>query len=193
LKKQLIGNSEALDKLGEMETAVQQTVKIFDFAKTYEMLGVEELVYNDVEKTVNEAISLFANQNNIEVINDCHGLTVLADSLLRQLFYNLIDNSLKHGQKTARIRVCYEKADQDWLKLVYEDDGIGIPAAEKPKLFRKGYSTRGSTGYGLYLIKKMMEVYGWAISETGTPGKGVRFTMVIPEKNQSGKENYRLH
>lgn len=193
LKKQLAGNSEALDKLGDMEKAVQQTVKIFDFAKAYEMLGAEELVYNDVEKTVNEAISLFANRNNIKVINDCHGLTILADSLLRQLFYNLIDNSLKYGQKTARIRVYYEKTGQDSLKLVYEDDGIGIPVAEKPKLFKEGYSTGGSTGYGLYLIKKMMEVYGWTIQETGTPGKGVLFTMVIPEKNQDGKENYRLH
>ena len=193
LKKQLAGNSEVLDKLGDMEKAVQQTVKIFDFAKAYEMLGAEELVYNDVEKTVNEAISLFANRNNIKVINDCHGLTILADSLLRQLFYNLIDNSLKYGQKTARIRVYYEKTGQDSLKLVYEDDGIGIPVAEKPKLFKEGYSTGGSTGYGLYLIKKIVEVYGWTIQETGTPGKGARFTMVIPEKNQNGKENYQLH
>jgi PAS domain S-box-containing protein len=193
LKKQLAGNSEVLDKLGDMETAVQQTVKIFDFAKAYEMLGTEELVYNDVEKTVNEAISLFANRNNIKVINDCHGLTILADSLLRQLFYNLIDNSLKYGQKTARIRVYYEKTGQDSLKLVYEDDGIGIPVAEKPKLFKEGYSTGGSTGYGLYLIKKIVEVYGWTIQETGTPCKGARFTMVIPEKNQNGKENYQLH
>jgi PAS domain S-box-containing protein len=193
LKKQLAGNSEVLDKLGDMEKAVQQTVKIFDFAKAYEMLETEELVYNDVEKTVNEAISLFANRNNIKVINDCHGLTILADSLLRQLFYNLIDNSLKYGQKTARIRVYYEKTGQDSLKLVYEDDGIGIPVAEKPKLFKEGYSTGGSTGYGLYLIKKIVEVYGWTIQETGTPGKGARFTMVIPEKNQNGKENYQLH
>jgi signal transduction histidine kinase len=51
----------------------------------------------------------------------------------------------------------------------------------------------GSTGYGLYLIKKIVEVYGWTIQETGTPGKGARFTMVIPEKNQNGKENYQLH
>jgi len=192
LKKQLTGNSEALDKLGDMEKAVQQTVKIFDFAKAYEMLGAEELVYNDVEKTVNEAISLFANRNNIKVINDCHGLTILADSLLRQLFYNLIDNSLKYGQKTARIRVYYEKTGQDSLKLVYEDDGIGIPVAEKPKLFKEGYSTGGSTGYGLYLIGKMMEVYGWKIQETGTPGKGAQFTITMPKTNQTREENYRL-
>jgi sensor histidine kinase regulating citrate/malate metabolism len=40
------------------------------------------------------------------------------------------------------------------LKLIYEDDGVGIPVADKAKLFKEGYSTGGSTGYGLFLIKK---------------------------------------
>jgi signal transduction histidine kinase len=192
LKKQLAGNSEVLDKLEDMEKAVKQTVRILDFARAYEMLGAEELVYTDVEKTVNEAISLFTSRNNIEVINDCHGLIALADSLLRQLFYNLIDNSLKYGQKTSRIRVFYEKAGQGSLMLIYEDDGVGIPVADKPKLFKEGYSTGGSTGHGLYLIKKMMEAYGWTIQETGEPSKGARFVMTIPETNSNGKENYRV-
>jgi PAS domain S-box-containing protein len=192
LKKQLAGNSELLDKLEDMEKAVKQTVRILDFARAYEMLGAEELVYTDVEKTVNEAISLFTSRNNIEVINDCHGLIALADSLLRQLFYNLIDNSLKYGQKTSRIRVYYEKAGQGSLRLVYEDDGVGIPVADKPKLFKEGYSTGGSTGHGLYLIKKMMEAYGWTIQETGEPSKGARFVMTIPETNSNGKENCRV-
>jgi PAS domain S-box-containing protein len=192
LKKQLAGNSEVLDKLEDMEKAVQQTVRILDFARAYEMLGAEELVYTDVEKTVNEATSLFASRNNIEVINDCHGLIALADSLMRQLFYNLIDNSLKYGQKTSKIRVYYEKAGQGSLRLVYEDDGVGIPVADKPKLFKEGYSTGGSTGHGLYLIKRMMEAYGWTIQETGEPSKGARFVMTIPETNPNGKENYRV-
>jgi PAS domain S-box-containing protein len=190
LRKQLIGNSEILDKLGEMETAVQQTVKIFDFAKAYEMLGAEELGYIGVEKTVNEAISLFSDLKNVKVTNDCHGLIVLADSLLRQSFYNLIDNSLKYSQKITKIRVHYETTGNNELRLAYEDDGVGIPDTEKPKLFKEGYSTGGSTGYGLYLIKKIMEVYGWTIQETGKPGKGAQFIITIPKINQNGKENY---
>jgi PAS domain S-box-containing protein len=190
LRKQLTGNSEILDKLREMETAVQQTVKIFDFAKAYEMLGAEELGYIDVEKTVNEAISLFSDLKNAKVTNDCHGLIVLADSLLRQSFYNLIDNSLKYSQKVTQIRVHYETTGNNELRLAYEDDGVGIPDTEKPKLFKEGYSTGGSTGYGLYLIKKIMEVYGWTIQETGKPGKGAQFIITIPKINQNGKENY---
>jgi PAS domain S-box-containing protein len=193
LKKQLAGNDDISDKLKDMEVAVEQIVKIFDFAKAYEMLGAQELVYTNVEETVSEAVSLFSGLKGVRVINDCHGLSVVADSLLRQLFYNLIDNSLKHGQTTTRIRIHYEETNQDELRLVYEDDGIGIPTTEKPKLFKEGYSTGRSTGYGLYMIRKMTEVYGWTIQETGTPSKGAQFTITIPKTNRYGKENYQLH
>jgi len=64
--------------------------------------------------------------------------------------------------------------------------------ARAPKLFKEGYSTGGSTGFGLYMIKKMMEVYGWTIEETGEPGRSARFVMTIPHMNLTGKENYQL-
>jgi PAS domain S-box-containing protein len=192
LKKRLADDSNALDKLKAMENAVQQTVRIFDFAKAYEMLGVEELSYIDVAKTFDEAASLFPSAINVKVVNELYGLIVLADPLLRQLFYNLIDNSLKYGQKISRIRVHYEGAGPNDLRLIYEDDGVGISATEKPKLFKQGYSTGGSTGYGLYLISKIVEVYGWTIQETGNPGQGAQFTITIPKVNKDGKENLRL-
>jgi PAS domain S-box-containing protein len=190
-RKKLPGNSEVLDYLKQIEASVKQTVQIFDFARAYEMLGVEELVHVDVEKSVNEAISLFPDLKDIKVMNDCHGLTVLADSLLRQLFYNLIDNSLKYGEKLSWTRVYYEDKN-DHLNLTYEDDGVGIPQAAKPKLFGEGYTTGKGSGYGLFLVKRMMEVYGWTIQETGTQGTGAQFTISIPRTNKEGKENYRL-
>jgi PAS domain S-box-containing protein len=192
LKKQLAGNGEVIDKLTDMEAAVEQTLRILDFAKTYEMLGAEELVYIDVEKTVNEAISLFSGMKNVKTSNDCHGLTVQADSLLRELFYNLIDNSLKHGEKTTQIGIHYEKGEGDHIRIIYEDDGVGISQDAKPSMFKQGYTTGKGSGYGLYLIKKMMEVYGWTIQETGEPQKGARFIITIPRTNQNHKENYKL-
>ena len=57
------------------------------------------------------------------------------------------------------------------MELIYEDDGVGISAENKLKLFSEGFSTGGSTGFGLFLIKKMIEIYGWTIQETGEPMK----------------------
>src|SRR4030042_1175243 len=189
-RNKLPRNSEVLNYLKQIEASIEQTAQIFDFAKAYEMLGVEELAYVDVEKTVDEAVSLFPSLKDIKVMNDCHGLTVLADSLLKQLFYNLIDNSLKYGEKLSCIRVYYEEKNGNHLDLIYEDNGVGIPHAAKPKLFGEGYTTGKGSGYGLYLIKRMMEVYGWTIQEAGTPAKRTQFTVTIPKTNPKGMESY---
>ena len=189
-KQKVSGDREALTCLDDAESAVKQVERIFDFARTYEKLGVEELTYMNVEKSVREAVSLFSDLHGIKVINNCRGLTVLADSLLRQLFYNLIDNSLKYGEKVSKIRIHYKEVRKDQLKLVYEDDGVGLPKAEKEKIFKEGYGK--GTGYGLYLIRKICEVYGWTIKETGKHGKGAQFTIAMQKTGESGKMNYQL-
>ena len=113
----------------------------------------------------------------MEVVNECKGVVVLADSLLQQLFYNLMHNSLVHGGHVSRVRVGFVK-DKSGLKIIYEDNGVGIPKAEKEKVFLQGYGK--GTGLGLFMIVKMCEIYGWTIKEIGTPGEGVRFEFVIP-------------
>ncbi len=191
LKKKHSDLPDVVDGLSRMEQAVKDTVKIFDFAKMYEQIGVEELTCVDVEAKLKEAASLFSGP--IPTIkNECHGLTVLADSFLRQLFYNFIDNTIKYGKKTTTIRVHFEKADGDSLKLVYEDDGVGVPLENKPSLFKEGFSTGGSTGFGLFLTKKMIDIYDWKIEENGEPGTGAKFTITIPKLSKNGEENYRI-
>ena len=192
LRKRFAGEPNAIECLESIETAVRESERIFDFASAYEKLGVEQLVYVDAKKILEEAIVLFPDLKGIRIVNDCDGLTLLADSLLRQLFYNLIDNSLKYGQKATQIRIHYEKTHDNELRLAYEDDGIGISKDAKPKLFNEGFTTGKGSGHGLYLIRKMMDVYGWTIDETGEPGKGARFTISIPETKPDGTRNYRL-
>jgi len=192
LKRKLAEDPEALEQLTDMETAVRLVGDIFEFATTYEKLGAEQLSYIDVGKTVDEAVSLFPDLKGVKVVNECDGLTVLADSLLRQLFYNLVDNSLKYGEKLSRIRVYYEEKNGGHVDVIYVDDGVGIPQAAKPKLFDEGYTTGKGSGYGLYLVKKMMEVYGWTISETGTHGKGAQFTINIRKAKPDERPNYKL-
>ena len=191
LKKRHGDLADVVDGLSRMERAVAESVKIFDFAKMYEQLGAEELTYVKVDEKLNEAVALFSGAIPT-IINECHGLRVLADSFLSQLFFNFVDNTRKYGKKTTTIRVYFEKADQDRLKLVYEDDGVGVTLENKQRLFKEGFSTGGSTGFGLFLTKKLIDVYGWTIIEEGEPGKGAKFTITIPKLNKNGKENYQI-
>ena len=191
LKKKHADQPDIVDGLVKMEQAVGDSMKIFDFAKMYEQIGSEELTYVNVEEKLKEASALFSGPIPT-IINECRGLTVLADSFLRQLFYNFIDNTRKYGKKTTAIRVYCEKTGQDCLKLIYEDDGVGIPLENKPRLFKEGFSTGGSTGFGLFLTKKMIDVYGWTITEEGEEGKGAKFVISIPKLSKSGQENYQI-
>ena len=192
LRRKLAGNAEALEHLADMENAVRNAESIFEFAGTYEKLGVEQLVNMNVGKAVDEAASLFTDLKGVKIVNECHGLTVLADSLLRQLFYNLIDNTLKYGEKTGQIRIYSKTPSADKLELVYEDDGVGIPNDIRSSLFEEGFTSGKGTGYGLFMMKRICEVYGWTIRETGKQGKGAQFTINIPKAKPDGRPNCEL-
>jgi len=192
LKKLYPDCEDMIKRLDTIDQSCKSIVKILDFAKMYEELGAKELSFIDVENTLDEAVGLFSAHLIMKVANECHGLKVLADSFLRQLFYNMIDNSEKHGETVTKIVVRYVKVDQDKLNLIYEDNGVGVSTDNKSKLFKEGFSTSGSTGYGLNLIRRIMDVYGWAIQEDGIPGKGAKFVITIPRANKYGKDNFQI-
>lgn len=179
LKKKHSDNPEIINRLGQMEDACRSIVEIFDFAKMYEQIGVGKLSLTDVGKAIDEAKAFFSSSSNVKIINACQGLTVNADSMLRQLFYNLIDNSLKHGKTVTEIKLWFN-SETSVIKLFYEDNGVGIIEANKGLIFSEGFTT-GGTGIGLKLIKKMIESYGWIIEENGIPSKGARFQITIPK------------
>ncbi|MGC1120723.1 MAG: PAS domain S-box protein [Candidatus Methanofastidiosia archaeon] len=177
MEKSMSLDKDVLSHLSDIEATCRQIERIFDFARTYEQIGIEELTYISVEESLREALMLFADLKGVDVSSECGELRVLADSLLRHLLYDLIDNSLKHGETVKKINLYYQ-IKNDNLNLVYEDDGVGISESEKKKVFLEGYGK--DTGYGLYIIHKICETYHWAVEETGAPGEGVRFTIVIP-------------
>ena len=183
LKKKHSDKTDIIDSLNKMEQSVKDSMKIFDFAKVYEQIGVEAHVAVEVGRVVDEAKVMFS-ELPFEVVNECQGLTVRADSLLRQLIYNLIDNTRKYGKKTTIARLYYQKT-ANGLMLYYEDDGVGVPLENKDLIFKQGFSTGGSTGFGLFLSKKMVEFYGWTITEEGKPGKGAKFAITIPLQTKS--------
>ncbi|MEM1592200.1 MAG: PAS domain S-box protein [Candidatus Bathyarchaeia archaeon] len=189
VKKKIQGNNQLMKYLREIELACDQIAKIFDFASAYERLGIEERTYIDVGKVIEEARELSIGLNGIKLINNCHGLEVYADSQLRQLFYNLIENSIRHGERVRCIKVYYRPLGES-IEIIYEDDGIGISEDNKSNLFREGYGK--GTGYGLYFIKKLCEMYGWEIKEVGEYGVGVKFIITIPKVNNSGDTLYRI-
>ncbi len=107
------------------------------------------------------------------------GLEVFADPLLEKVFYNLIDNALRYGgEQMTAIRVSH-RGEGGNLVLAVEDNGAGISAEDKPKLFTKGFGK--NTGHGLFLSREILAITGITITENGEPGKGARFEITVPE------------
>ncbi|MDD3978190.1 MAG: HAMP domain-containing sensor histidine kinase, partial [Methanomicrobium sp.] len=105
-------------------------------------------------------------------------IEVYADPLFGKVFYNFIDNSIRHGsEKISSIRLSTINSGES-LKIIYEDDGTGIPFENKDKIFLKGFGS--NTGYGLFLIKYVLSMTGMNICESGVPGEGVRFEINVP-------------
>jgi signal transduction histidine kinase len=168
--------------LRNTEEVVKNITDILDFARTYEMIGGEELVSTDVGRMIQNAVVLFSDLKGVRIENQCNGVETLADSMLTEVFHNLIDNSLKYGERISEIRIHVEKGEGGCMNLIYEDDGVGIGANMKEHLFQKGFGK--GTGFGLYLIRKICDVYGWTVQEKGQLGTGAKFEFAIPPKKQ---------
>ncbi|MFW9888397.1 MAG: PAS domain S-box protein, partial [Candidatus Thorarchaeota archaeon] len=89
--------------------------------------------------------------------------TVLGSSeRLGQIFQNLIDNALEHGNPTV-IEVRREESPGG-TEIIVQNDGIVIPDQIRSKIWRRGFSTKESgTGLGLSIVKKLVEAHGWKI------------------------------
>jgi PAS domain S-box-containing protein len=188
LAEKYAGDNPPLQKcLDQIKIAVSNTARLLEFAKDYEMLGSQERVTLDVGKAVDTATSLFADLKAVKIVNECRGYNVLADSMLSTIFHNLIDNSLKYGQKLTQIKVYIRQNQNELESIVYEDDGVGIDAERKKQLFTRGFG-RG-TGLGLYLIKRTCEIYGWTVEERGEPGKGAKFEFTLTKNNTQNERS----
>jgi len=164
------------DYITNMRTAAETVIKQLDFTGDYQKMGVAKPEWIDVKTAFLEGT---AGLGPSALVRSAHvdGLEVYADTMFEKVFHNLADNSIRHGRKVTEIKVHFSKKGND-LSLVYEDDGIGIPADKRGKLFIRGMGDH--TGFGLFMARAILGITGITIEENGVPGQGVRFEMHIP-------------
>jgi signal transduction histidine kinase len=114
---------------------------------------------------------------DVELAIQLGGVELFADPLLERAFYNLIGNAVQHGERLSRVRFTGLESPAG-LVVTCEDDGVGIPAGEKERIFHPGFSRSG--GYGLFLVREILGITGISIHEDGDPGKGARFIISAP-------------
>jgi two-component system, sensor histidine kinase and response regulator len=167
-----------LDNL--LEWAVSQNVE-----KTFKPVKINlyELLQEQIEN-----LKTLANQKQIAISHSVEqGLNVTADlQMVKTILRNLISNAIKYTNSFGRIQVTALE-DKKFVEISVTDNGIGISAENKNKLFKieAFHSTSGTndekgTGLGLMLCKEFVEPHGGNISLQSEAGKGSRFSFTLP-------------
>ena len=149
------------------------------FTKEYEMIGVHAPLWQNIQTLVNSAGNSAA-LGKITLKNDLPANTdVFADPLIVKVIFNLVDNALRHGGKITNIRFSFNALNGNRI-IVCEDDGDGVASEEKEKIFDRGFGK--NTGFGLAISREILDITGIMIKETGIPGEGARFEIIVPER-----------
>ncbi len=121
-----VTDPEDMKRLESVERSAEMIEKQINFAKQYQELGRNSPVWQSLTQEVEKAYTGYSSADlSLSSDNSC-GIEVLADPLLPKVFHNLMENSLRYGNRPGRIGVHCERCGNDIL-VVYEDKGQGIP------------------------------------------------------------------
>ncbi len=104
---------------------------------------------------------------------------VLAGDLLDRVLVNLIENAVEHNEAGVTITLSVE-ADGERVSVRVSDDGRGIPRTERERLFEPPRS--GDHGYGLFLTRNLVELYGGRLELHSTGPAGTEFVIELLER-----------
>ena len=105
-------------------------------------------------------------------------------SLLSQLFSNLVSNAVKYSPDGGLVRVIAAREGTQ-IAVLIEDRGIGIPEADRERVFERYYrgsntSGIGGSGVGLSLVRTIVDLHKGTIALDTREGEGSRFTIRFP-------------
>jgi two-component system, OmpR family, phosphate regulon sensor histidine kinase PhoR len=134
-----------------------------------------------------------AAQKNISIEDSYSGPTeVTANAtLLEQAIKNLMDNAVKYSPENTAVRLSVRNRD-GFLTVEISDSGVGIPAADLPRIFERFYRVDrarsrdlGGTGLGLAIVKHIAIAHRGTVNVESTPGKGSTFLFSIPQDSEA--------
>ncbi|MDD1729405.1 MAG: ATP-binding protein [Methanospirillum sp.] len=150
---------------------------LIEFTREYEDLGQTSPTWQEIGKVLHSP-GIMHILSDLTLITPEQTVEIYADPMLSKVFFNLVENSIRHGGSISSITVSLKQEGTDLL-IIYEDDGRGVPVEEKVLIFTRGYGN--NTGLGLFFIREVLEITGLAIIEDGIPGSGARFVITVPQ------------
>ena len=176
IQASLIQNETAGVYTEKEKAIVHRIENSLDFTKNYQNMGINPPKWQNVNQVFLYAISHLAPLKFARKI-DLDNLEIYADPLLEKVLFNIVENVTVHSVSATEFAVYYRETPSGLL-LFLEDNGAGVPVEVKEGIFDHGPGEH--RGMGLFLAREILEITGISIKETGEPGKGARFEILIP-------------
>jgi signal transduction histidine kinase len=186
------GLEHSLEDLERLEQLLQWMLRLARAEQWAHGALRRDLQVIDVTATCEEAVERIrhlAKSRNATVHLSKNGPVLFrADPEDLQLVWiNLLENAVRYGPEGGSVEVAVVRENSGPARIVFEDHGAGIPAADLPHVFERFYRgdpsrtrTTGGFGLGLAIAKALIEAYGGTITADSTPGKGTRMTVELP-------------
>lgn len=189
---------------GYLETITKNAQRLASLAR--DTLALSRLENNEIEMTlepvdlvalVRDVLSSFTDARAIRVHATEETLIVRADGArLRQVFENLIGNAIKYSPGGKPIDIGIRRRGRT-ARITVVDHGIGIPASDRGGIFTRFLRASNArrlgiagTGFGLYLVKRLVERHGGKIVYGSRVGRGSAFTVMLPiERGRGGTQS----
>jgi signal transduction histidine kinase len=176
LSREDLKNTRFADFIEKEDQAAEAIQRQIEFTKYYQDIGVNAAKWQDAAEVIHTAVTQL-NPQSVDVEEGVAGFEIFADPLIVKVFFNLMENSLRHGEHVTEVAFSARESEAG-LVITYRDNGVGITAEDKTKLFRKGFGKH--TGLGLFLSQEILAITNITITETGVSGVGARFEITIP-------------
>lgn len=148
----------------------------------------EALVPVDTCELAHEVVDSLAPPANIQVSIDANLPVITAErTRIQQVLQNLLSNAIKYMDKEQGLIRVSCAPDGDFWRFAVSDNGLGIEARHFEKIFQLFQTLVPrdkveSTGVGLALVKKIVELYGGRIWVESHPGQGSTFYFTLPRQ-----------
>jgi PAS domain S-box-containing protein len=188
-----------LKQLDKLEFNVNRLAKLiedmFDMSRL-DLLQYLPLTFTDLSLSLNDIITVYrplAAEKNIEIHSELQNSSLIAMinvEALTQAITNIIKNAIWFTPHNGQVTIQSYQDEQE-IFIAIEDNGIGISEEELPHIFTRFYrgdKSRGttriaSTGLGLSIVRKIIELHNGQIDVESKLGEGTRFIIRLPRPN----------
>ncbi len=177
---------EMIERIGQEATRLSQFSRgLLSFTRRSNG-GEQEVNPAEVLRDVTSFLRYEAQKRSIRVVEDLDFRTpfVSADpNHLKQIFINLVMNAFQAMNDGGTLLLRSTTGTDGCVELEIADTGPGIPAEAVERVFMPFYTTKApgeGTGLGLFITRKIVELYGGTISVKSAPGQGTTFRITLP-------------